>query len=112
MAAWLIPTIIHGLYDYCLMAASYTGSTEQEIEMIFLAIVIFIISLAIYTVKLLNEINRKSIVKPKQSQNLAYATNNGYNQNMYQQPSHEEFCPNCGTRFTANFCSKCGRKRN
>ena len=87
----LIPVIIHGTYDYCIMNESYY----------IISILVLIISF-IYAIMLLIETSKKNITKP-----TIYNLNN-YNQNI---KVLENFCSNCGTKYELNFCKKCGKKR-
>lgn len=83
----LIPVMIHGLYDYCLLNSKY-----------FIISIITLVILLIYIIKLLKKESNKSIIIEKNNPN-------NYN-------TKEIYCPICGTKYELNFCIKCGRKRN
>jgi len=92
----LIPTLIHGTYDYCIMNGSYY----------IVSILVLIISF-IYAITLLVETSKKNIKKTTQNKN-----NNEYNNYSQPTPTLETFCSNCGTPYELNYCKKCGKKRN
>ena len=79
----IIPTLIHGLYDYLIM----TGNEINAILAIILLIIVFI-----YGIVIINKISKKSIKN---------------NNNIY----NELYCPICGTKYELNFCINCGRER-
>ena len=79
----LIPILIHGTYDYCIMQGSY----------FIISIIILIISL-IYSIKLIKDISNKSI--KTNSNNINFI---------------ENYCPNCGTKYELKYCKNCGKQR-
>lgn len=75
----LVPTILHGFYDYCL----FTGNI-----LFILAFFIFLIMLYIFTIKKVNKVS--SIVK-KMKYKDNYCSNCGT-------PVNSNFCPGCGRK--------------
>jgi len=99
----IIPILIHGLYDYCLMI---------EIGVVSMAL---LIGTFIYALKLINEVSKKSVVVPKinnnENMNISSIQNN-LNQNINTQNNYQEnFCSTCGSPYEQNSCKVCGRKR-
>ena len=76
----LVPVLLHGIYDFCLMS-------EQMILIILISL--FIIFLYYISIKKIKEVSkiRKKIIDTK-----------------------IKICPNCGTKVETDFCPNCGRK--
>ena len=78
----IVPTLLHGIYDFLLMTESYVSF------IIFLA---FVITLYIYIVKKIKRISTFSKRK------IVYKNN---------------YCPYCGKKVNSDYCPYCGRKNN
>ena len=76
----LIPTIIHGTYDYCLFCGNLIIAILMYIALIFLYI---------YTVKKINTISREN---KKIKYNNKLCPNCGHK-------AESNYCPNCGTKM-------------
>lgn len=76
----LIPTITHGVYDYCIF-------TQRNSFIVFF--IIFLIVLYIYSI---HKVKKVSKIKNNLIEKLP------------------NYCPHCGTKTTENFCSNCGIK--
>lgn len=120
----LVPTILHGIYDFCLFAS---------IDILLIVFLIFVIAMYIFSIKKIKllaaqckntppkqpqQINQQSYQQPaynqqsyvdKQTQyaNAGYITNPNYS-NVQQ----SSYCPNCGSPMNGNFCSNCGARQN
>lgn len=77
----VMPTIYHGIYDYCCFTAS------GMILVVFVAFIIFLYSISLKKVKIAAQ----------------EATNLGTTKNR--------FCPRCGRQVTGNYCPNCGLKQ-
>lgn len=75
----LVPTILHGIYDYCL----FLGSTLAVL--IFFVFVIGLYILAIRKIKEVSSISRKMKYKNTNCPNCG-------------KPVESDYCPNCGTK--------------
>ena len=79
----VIPTILHGIYDFCIFINN---------DIFSLIFVIYIIVLYIITINKINKISKKNVRLDK----------------ITMKP---KFCSNCGSRLTnGSYCSKCGKK--
>lgn len=76
----LMPTIAHGIYDYCLFT---------ELVPFIILFLIYVIIMYIYGIKTVKRIS-------KIERNF---TENELN-----------FCPSCGTKVNGKYCTKCGKK--
>ena len=84
----IVPTIIHGLYDYLIM-------TELTINVV-IAIIVIIVTL-MFGIIIINKVSRN---------------NNRINATIYNNGIYKElYCPKCGIPYELAFCRKCGRKR-
>lgn len=131
----IVPTILHGIYDFCLMSG---------IEVLILVFFVFVIVMYITAIKKIKLL--ASQCKQYHQYQNPYAYNNiqsahtqtqsipgyvnqnitqqapGYvNQNYTQQPSNytnqnnnltNKYCSNCGTPVHGQFCGKCGARQN
>lgn len=75
----LIPTILHGIYDFCIM------SSNNIFLIVFLAFVIFLYVISIKKLKLMAEVNRKFRYQNKFCKKCGA-------------PIRGDFCGNCGTK--------------
>ena len=75
----LVPTLLHGFYDYCL----FTGNI-----IFLLAFLVFIILLYIHSIK---RIKRMSSIRGKMRYKNNYCTNCGH-------PVNSNYCPKCGRK--------------
>ncbi len=82
----LLPTLAHGIYDYCLMTENYL-----LIAFFFL----FMIFIYVYSIRKVKKVA-------------------AMHQSLFGSdiPTAINFCPNCGTRAKGNFCTLCGTKLN
>lgn len=76
----LIPTITHGIYDYCLFT---------ELVPFVIIFAIFVIVMYIYGIKI---VKRTAKIEKNFTENRL------------------NYCPKCGTKSQGNFCIKCGKK--
>ena len=77
----LIPTVLHGVYDFCIMSRS---------TLFILVFVVFIIYLDYISIKKVLEISKN---------------NKNINNNSLT------FCPTCGLKLVNGYCRNCGRKQ-
>ena len=89
----LVPALLHGIYDFCLM------SGKIMFVLIFIVFVVFLYIISINKLNKLAKVNKRIKLKPVQTVNQ--------NTNMQQQIS---YCKNCGERLMGKFCTKCGIK--
>lgn len=80
MLSLLVPTLLHGIYDYCLM----TGYV-----LFILLFIVFVIVLYIFSVK---KINKLSAINTKFVKKNMFCTNCG-------RPVDSNFCGNCGKKI-------------
>ena len=89
----LVPALLHGIYDFCLM------SGKIMFVLIFIVFVVFLYIISISKLNKLAKVNKRIKLKPVQTVNQ--------NTNMQQQIS---YCKNCGEKLMGKFCTKCGIK--
>ena len=94
----LMPTLAHGIYDYCLMTENW----------FFIGVFfIFLIFLYVYGIK---KVKRISAAKeylyhnPVEPVEVMHTTNN----TNLTITNIVNYCPNCGTKSHGNFCTVCG----
>lgn len=90
----LVPTILHGIYDFCLFS---------QIDILLLIFFIFVITLYIVSLKKIKQLSSQS--QPKtlperstQSQTVQYVNIKKYCTNCGKEVSNSNFCGNCGAR--------------
>ena len=136
----LVPTILHGIYDFCLFS---------NIDLLLIVFLIFVIAMYIFAIKKIKLLaaqckNTPQPQQPVQQQyiNVPYNQQQNYNQQGYvnQQNYNQQgyinqqaqyasagyitnpnynnlqqqtsYCPNCGTPMNGNFCSNCRTRQN
>lgn len=97
----LIPALLHGIYDFCLMSG---------ITILILFFLVFVIYLYVISIGKLNKLS-------KANKNMKQRQHNTINAQMVQTPVNQQtvqqqrsFCTNCGERLMGNFCTRCGTK--
>lgn len=109
----IVPTILHGFYDFCLFAKG------DYFIIIFFVFVVFLYIFSLKKIKHLSETN--SNYYQRTNSNIL----NGYGQNFqtipqnypvqttsYQQAQvQHEYCTNCGAAMFGPFCAKCGKRK-
>lgn len=112
----LVPTILHGIYDFCLFA------NVGILLLVFLGFVILLYIFSIKKIKLLSA-QCKQAPRPVQQQpqyqqqyQQQYAGAPVQNQQTgyvnYKPQLVNGYCPNCGTPTNAQFCPNCGYRQN
>ena len=86
----IIPAILHGIYDYCLMS---------DLVILIFVFLVFIIYLYIISIKKLKELstNNKQLTEKEESKKEVLP--------------HSNYCSNCGNKLTGPYCSNCGRRQ-
>lgn len=110
----LVPTILHGIYDFCLFA------NIGILLIVFLAFVILLYIFSIKKIKLLAAQCKKTPQQVPQYQQPQYrpqyATTPAQNQQAgyvnYQPQIVNKYCPNCGVPTNGQFCPNCGYRQN
>jgi RsiW-degrading membrane proteinase PrsW (M82 family) len=112
----LVPTILHGIYDFCLFA------NIGILLIVFLAFVILLYIFSIKKIKLLASQCKQTPQRAQQYQQPQpqyrpqYATTPAQNQQAgyvnYQPQIVNKYCPNCGTPTNGQFCPNCGYRQN
>ena len=100
----LIPTLFHGIYDFCLFATNVIP---------IITFFIFVIILYIISIKKIKELagykttpNSNKQQTPPQQQ---------YNNQLYEDNTttiKNNFCPACGLKVNSSFCPQCGTRQN
>ena len=89
----LIPALLHGIYDFCLM------SGKIIFVLVFLVFVVYLYIVSISKLNKLAKANKRIKLKSMQPINQ--------NINTEQQTMH---CKSCGERLMGKFCTRCGTK--
>lgn len=109
----LVPTILHGIYDFCLFVK------YDFFILIFFVFVVFLYSMSLKKIKELAATNSNYY------QNTNSKVYSGYNQvaqaqqnnQMFQQTQYQQvqvqnrYCTNCGAAMIGPFCVKCGKRQ-
>lgn len=100
----LIPTLLHGIYDFCLMSG---------IAILVLVFIVFVICLYVFSIQKLNKLakankNMRHHQQRPQVQQAQYQPQ----QQMQQPVQRSRFCSNCGTTLHGPFCVQCGSKND
>lgn len=107
----IVPTILHGIYDFCLFAAN---------SLLLIAFFVFVITMYILSFKKIKQLAAQYKKNNYQytAQQAQYMNSKTNHQQQYANYSNNQtihknnFCPNCGSPVTGNFCSKCGARQN
>lgn len=120
----LVPTILHGIYDFCLFAS---------IDVLLIVFLIFVIAMYIFSIKKIKLLaaQYKNTPQPQQQNNnnnnqyyqqptaqryvnpQAQYAQAGYITNPnYTNPQQTSYCPRCGTQMSSGFCTNCGYRQN
>lgn len=126
----IVPTILHGIYDFCLF------TKETIFVLVFLVFVIFLYISAIKKIKQLSshgkEKKQKKQTYQSNNQNKVppHQANTQYRQSDYFQPpsntvgyqninnqvpsqyQQRNFCLSCGAPTNGDFCGSCGKKQH
>ena len=96
----LIPALLHGIYDFCLMSGK---------AMFVILFLIFVIYLYIVSIGKLNRLSKanKSMRLKNQNRVNEYTQQNVHNNVVEHQ---KNFCLHCGEKLLGNFCTRCGTK--
>lgn len=93
----IVPTILHGIYDFCLFS---------KIDILLLIFFIFVITIYILSIKKIKQLSGQSKPKAETNQTAIYPQYNN------QPPQQQRFCPNCGIQVgDSNFCRNCGTRQ-
>jgi protease PrsW len=121
LMALLVPSALHGFYDFCLSVDSLL------IEAIF---VVFVIAMYISSFRLIRKESKDDQLQPTcSSANTGSSASSTYTNQQYSSQDSSIFgcaaagglqnsqqqswvCKSCGTANTGNFCTHCGTKRN
>jgi len=80
----IVPTLLHGIFDYCLL------SKELLLIFVYLIFVIFLYIKAFKRIRQLGNIRLNF---------------------LRQDLTKKHYCPNCGTEIVSNYCYNCGHKK-
>lgn len=104
----LIPAVLHGIYDFCLMSG---------LTILVLFFLIFVIYLYVISIKKLNKLSKVSKnMKEKQRQadtsvqQTTQPVQQVQHQPQIQQKDQNNYCVNCGEKLMGSFCTRCGTK--
>lgn len=109
----LVPTLLHGIYDFCLF-----------VEYDFFVMIFFIFVVFLYVVSL-QKIRELAATNSNYYQNTSSNVYTGYSQvaqtqvnnQMFQQATFQQvqvqnrYCTNCGAAMIGPFCVKCGKRQ-
>lgn len=87
----LVPTILHGIYDFCLM------SGRVIFVLVFIVFVVYLYIVSIY------KLNKLAKVSKRIKLNHNHVTNN-----QHTEPNKLGYCKCCGESLMGRFCTKCG----
>ena len=113
MMSILVPTILHGIYDFCLFI------NQDEFMYVFFIFVIFLYVASLRKIKQLTRKN-KSLYRTqlkKEYQNRIKNSRRDYyieRERMQQinlTNSDKEYCTNCGAILVGPFCMHCGKRK-
>ncbi len=97
----LIPTVLHGIYDFCLMSG-YT--------LFVLIFLIFVVYLYVNSIKKLNKLS-KANRNLKPNPNRQYPSNKQSLQvQQLQRINKNNYCVGCGEKLQGEYCTRCGRR--
>lgn len=94
----LVPTILHGIYDFCLFS---------QMDLFLLTFFVFVITLYILSIKKIKQLSSQSQPKQVPIEQPVTITPSPIN------TMPRKFCTNCGNEVSnSNFCSNCGTRQN
>lgn len=111
----IVPTILHGFYDFCLF------SGNNILMCLFIIFVIALYAVSIMKIKQLANptLKNEKKVLPQNSnnkieQNNKQQENKKSNSNNNNQSNSKELikCKSCGIQYTGDYCPKCGTRRS
>ena len=96
--AILIPTILHGIFDFCLFA---------EIDILVLFYLVFVIFLYINSFRIVKKMSLNNDYFVEQNNTIFNSSNSIINVNL---KNENNICNNCGCIANGNYCENCGTK--
>lgn len=109
----LVPTILHGIYDFCLFI------NIDEFMYVFFIFIIFLYVASLSKIKQLSRKNKslyrdqlkKEYIRRLKSSSLDSYIQRERTQQINMTNSDKEYCTNCGTILVGQFCTNCGKRR-
>lgn len=102
----IVPTILHGFYDFCLFS---------RVEVLAITFYIFVIALWVFSLRKIKQLAQASTVKQTSLQQSTIANPQALQNTPQTLPiatTKNSFCPYCGTKVSSNFCPNCGARQN
>ena len=96
--AILIPTILHGIFDFCLFA---------EIDILVLFYLVFVIFLYINSFRIVKKMSLNNDYFVEQNNTIFNSSNSIINVNL---KNENNICNNCGCIANGYYCENCGTK--
>ena len=109
----LVPTILHGIYDFCLFI------NMDEFMYVFFIFIIFLYVASLSKIKQLSRKNKslyRNQLKKEYRNRIKNSRMDNYIERERMQQinmtnSDKEYCTNCGTILVGPFCMHCGKRK-
>ncbi len=109
----LVPTILHGIYDFCLFI------NIDEFMYVFFIFIIFLYVASLSKIKQLSRKNKslyrdqlkKEYIRRLKSSRMDNYIERERMQQINMTNSDKQYCTNCGTILVGPFCTHCGKRK-
>ncbi len=109
----LVPTLLHGIYDFCLFI------NIDEFMYVFFAFIIYLYISSLGKIKKLSKTNKslyRNQLKREYQNRIRKSTMDNYIereklQTINMTNSDKEYCTNCGTILIGPYCTNCGKRK-
>ena len=109
----LVPTLLHGIYDFCLFI------NMDEFIYVFFTFIIYLYISSLNKIKQLSRQNRglyHNQLKKEYHHRIRTSKTDSYIargrlENVNMNNSDKEYCTNCGTILVGPFCMNCGKRK-
>ena len=109
----IIPTILHGIYDFCLFI------NKDEFMYVFYIFIIYLYASSIAKIKKVTKTNKhlyKNQLKKEYKKRIKNSRMDNYIERekikqVTMTDSNKEYCTNCGSVLMGPFCMNCGKRK-